>query len=74
VGEDGPTHAGAYDYAYMRTIPNIVICAPATKTNVGKCLYTAYQYQGCTAVRYPRGTGTGVAIQPLNDCSTYWQR
>ncbi|MDO9178903.1 MAG: 1-deoxy-D-xylulose-5-phosphate synthase [Agitococcus sp.] len=63
VGEDGPTHAGAYDYAYMRTIPNIVIFAPSDENECRQMLYTAYQYQGCTAVRYPRGTGTGVAIQ-----------
>jgi 1-deoxy-D-xylulose-5-phosphate synthase len=63
VGEDGPTHAGAYDYAFMRTIPNIVIFAPADENECRQMLYTAYQYQGCTAVRYPRGTGTGVAIQ-----------
>ncbi|MDO8417856.1 MAG: 1-deoxy-D-xylulose-5-phosphate synthase [Agitococcus sp.] len=63
VGEDGPTHAGAYDYAYMRTIPNIVIFAPSDENECRQMLYTAYQYQGCTAVRYPRGTGTGVTIQ-----------
>ncbi|MBH1970883.1 1-deoxy-D-xylulose-5-phosphate synthase [Moraxellaceae bacterium AER2_44_116] len=63
VGEDGPTHAGAYDYAFMRTIPNIVIFAPADENECRQMLYTAYQHQGCTAVRYPRGTGTGVAIQ-----------
>ena len=63
VGEDGPTHAGAYDYAYMRTIPNIVIFAPTDENECRQMLYTAYQHQGCTAVRYPRGTGTGVAIQ-----------
>ncbi|MFO1391657.1 MAG: 1-deoxy-D-xylulose-5-phosphate synthase [Agitococcus sp.] len=62
VGEDGPTHAGAYDYAYMRTIPNIVICAPADENECRQLLYTAYQHQGCAAVRYPRGTGTGVQI------------
>ena len=63
VGEDGPTHAGAYDYAYMRTIPNIVIFAPADENECRQMLFTAYQHQGCTAVRYPRGTGTGVTIQ-----------
>lgn len=63
VGEDGPTHAGAYDYAYMRTIPNIVICAPADENECRQLLYTAYQHQGCAAVRYPRGTGTGVNIE-----------
>ncbi|PTQ91196.1 1-deoxy-D-xylulose-5-phosphate synthase [Agitococcus lubricus] len=63
VGEDGPTHAGAYDYAYMRTIPQIVICAPSDENECRQLLYTAYQYQGCAAVRYPRGTGTGVTIE-----------
>lgn len=63
VGEDGPTHAGAYDYAYMRTIPNIVICAPADENECRQLLYTAYQHQGCAAVRYPRGTGTGINIE-----------
>ncbi len=63
VGEDGPTHAGAYDYAYMRTIPNIVIFAPSDENECRQMLYSAYQHQGCAAVRYPRGTGTGVAIQ-----------
>lgn len=63
VGEDGPTHAGAYDYAYMRTIPNIVIFAPSDENECRQMLYTAYQYQGCAAVRYPRGTGTGITIE-----------
>lgn len=63
VGEDGPTHAGVYDYAYMRTIPNIVICAPSDENECRQLLYTAYQHQGCAAVRYPRGTGTGVNIE-----------
>ena len=47
----------------MRTIPNIVIFAPADENECRQMLYTAYQHQGCTAVRYPRGTGTGVAIE-----------
>ncbi len=63
VGEDGPTHAGAYDYAFMRTIPNIVIFAPADENECRQMLFTAYQHQGCTAVRYPRGTGTGIKIE-----------
>ena len=47
----------------MRTIPNIVICA-ADENECRQLLYTAYLHQGCAAVRYPRGTGTGVAIAP----------
>lgn len=63
VGEDGPTHAGAYDYAYMRTIPNIVIMAPKDENECRQMLHTAYVYEGPAAVRYPRGAGLGVEIQ-----------
>ncbi len=63
VGEDGPTHAGAYDYAYMRTIPNIVIMAPKDENECRQMLHTAYLYPGPAAVRYPRGNGLGVDIQ-----------
>ncbi|KXZ68401.1 1-deoxy-D-xylulose-5-phosphate synthase [Acinetobacter venetianus] len=63
VGEDGPTHAGAYDYAYMRTVPNMVIMAPKDENECRQMLHTAYLHEGPTAVRYPRGAGTGVEIQ-----------
>ena len=63
VGEDGPTHAGAYDYAYMRTIPNMVIMAPKDENECRQMLHTAYLYKGPAAVRYPRGNGLGVAMQ-----------
>ena len=63
VGEDGPTHAGAYDYAYIRTIPNMVIMAPKDENECRQMLHTAYLYPGPTAVRYPRGNGLGVSIQ-----------
>ncbi|WP_343597956.1 1-deoxy-D-xylulose-5-phosphate synthase [Acinetobacter sp.] len=63
VGEDGPTHAGAYDYAYMRTIPNLVIMAPKDENECRQMLHTAYQYNGPAAVRYPRGAGVGVDIE-----------
>ncbi|MFW2102100.1 1-deoxy-D-xylulose-5-phosphate synthase [Acinetobacter guillouiae] len=63
VGEDGPTHAGAYDYAYMRTVPNLVIMAPKDENECRQMLHTAYLYKGPTAVRYPRGNGLGVEIQ-----------
>lgn len=63
VGEDGPTHAGAYDYAYMRTVPNMVIMAPKDENECRQMLHTAYSYNGPAAVRYPRGAGVGVEIQ-----------
>ncbi|MDC5254756.1 1-deoxy-D-xylulose-5-phosphate synthase [Acinetobacter baumannii] len=63
VGEDGPTHAGAYDYAYMRTVPNMVIMAPKDENECRQMLHTAYAYNGPAAVRYPRGAGAGVEIQ-----------
>jgi 1-deoxy-D-xylulose-5-phosphate synthase len=62
VGEDGPTHAGAYDYAFMRTIPNMLIMAPKDENECRQMLHTAYQHTGPAAVRYPRGTGTGSHI------------
>jgi len=61
VGEDGPTHAGAYDLSFMRCIPNMVIAAPSDEQECRQLLTTAYNYQGPAAVRYPRGTGPGVA-------------
>ncbi len=64
VGEDGPTHAGSFDISYLRCIPNMVIAAPSDENECRQLLYTAYQHQGPAAVRYPRGTGTGVIINP----------
>lgn len=63
VGEDGPTHAGAYDYAFMRTVPNLVIMAPKDENECRQMLHTAYQHPGPAAVRYPRGTGPGSLIE-----------
>jgi 1-deoxy-D-xylulose-5-phosphate synthase len=63
VGEDGPTHAGAYDYAYLRCIPGLVIMAPSDENECRQMLYTAYEYKGVAAVRYPRGTGPGTLIE-----------
>ncbi|WP_039916838.1 1-deoxy-D-xylulose-5-phosphate synthase [Cellvibrio mixtus] len=62
VGEDGPTHAGSFDISYLRCIPNMVIAAPSDENECRQLLYTAYQYPGPAAVRYPRGTGAGVTI------------
>lgn len=63
VGEDGPTHAGSFDISFLRCIPNMVIAAPSDENECRQLLYTAYQYRGPAAVRYPRGTGTGVIIE-----------
>ncbi|MBQ0723260.1 MAG: 1-deoxy-D-xylulose-5-phosphate synthase [Paraperlucidibaca sp.] len=62
VGEDGPTHAGAYDLAFLRCIPNMIIAAPSDEAECHALLEAAWQHQGPSAVRYPRGTGTGAAI------------
>jgi 1-deoxy-D-xylulose-5-phosphate synthase len=62
VGEDGPTHAGSFDLSYLRCIPNMVIMAPADENETRQMLYTGYVHPGPAAVRYPRGTGPGVAI------------
>ncbi|GAB3489076.1 1-deoxy-D-xylulose-5-phosphate synthase [Marinomonas epiphytica] len=62
VGEDGPTHAGAYDLSYLRCIPNMLVMAPSDEDECRKMLQTGYQYAGPAAVRYPRGTGPGVTL------------
>jgi 1-deoxy-D-xylulose-5-phosphate synthase len=62
VGQDGPTHHGAFDLSYLRCIPNMVIGAPSDENECRQMLYTAYQYEGPAAIRYPRGTGTGSEI------------
>ncbi len=63
VGEDGPTHAGAYDLSFMRCIPNMVIAAPSDENECRQLLHSCYQHPGPAAVRYPRGTGPGSAIE-----------
>ncbi|TNC92923.1 MAG: 1-deoxy-D-xylulose-5-phosphate synthase [Thalassolituus sp.] len=62
VGEDGPTHHGAYDISYMRCIPNLVIMTPSDEAECRNMLYTGYRHEGPAAVRYPRGSGTGASI------------
>jgi 1-deoxy-D-xylulose-5-phosphate synthase len=61
VGADGPTHAGSFDLSYLRCIPNITVMAPSDENECRQMLYTAFQMDTPTAVRYPRGAGTGVA-------------
>ena len=63
VGEDGATHAGAYDISYLRCIPNMLLMAPSDENETRQLLYTGYMYSGPAAVRYPRGTGPGATIQ-----------
>ncbi len=63
VGEDGPTHAGSFDISFLRCIPNMVIATPSDENECRQLLYTAYQHPGPAAVRYPRGTGVGAAIE-----------
>jgi 1-deoxy-D-xylulose-5-phosphate synthase len=64
VGADGATHAGAYDIAYIRCIPNMALACPADENECRKLLTTAYEQNHPVAVRYPRGAGAGVAIEP----------
>ncbi|MFC5551116.1 1-deoxy-D-xylulose-5-phosphate synthase [Massilia aerilata] len=63
VGADGATHAGNYDLAYLRCIPNMVVMAPSDENECRLMLTTAYHYPGPAAVRYPRGAGVGAALQ-----------
>jgi 1-deoxy-D-xylulose-5-phosphate synthase len=64
VGPDGPTHAGSFDFAYMRCLPNLVLMAPADENECRRMLYTGFTLNQPAAVRYPRGRGTGVQITP----------
>lgn len=64
VGEDGPTHAGSFDLSFMRCIPNLVIMAPSDENECRQMLFTGFQHTGPAAVRYPRGKGPGVTIEP----------
>ncbi|HWV05373.1 MULTISPECIES: 1-deoxy-D-xylulose-5-phosphate synthase [unclassified Ralstonia] len=64
VGADGATHAGAYDIAYLRCIPNMMVMTPADENECRQLLSTAFAQDCPTAVRYPRGAGTGVTVQP----------
>ncbi|MHB8915129.1 MAG: 1-deoxy-D-xylulose-5-phosphate synthase [Thiobacillus sp.] len=63
VGADGPTHAGSFDLSYLRCIPNMLIAAPSDENECRRLLTTAYLHDGPSAVRYPRGSGTGIALE-----------
>ena len=62
VGEDGPTHSGNYDIAYLRCIPNMIVCTPSDENEARHLLTTAYLHKGPSSVRYPRGVGSNVKI------------
>ncbi|MDP2751399.1 MAG: 1-deoxy-D-xylulose-5-phosphate synthase [Rhodocyclaceae bacterium] len=60
VGADGATHQGAFDLSFLTAIPNMVVMAPADENECRQMLTTAFRHDGPTAVRYPRGSGTGI--------------
>ena len=64
VGADGATHAGAYDIAFLRCVPNMAVLTPSDENECRKALTTAFRRDQPTAVRYPRGAGIGAAIEP----------
>ncbi|GIL04889.1 1-deoxy-D-xylulose-5-phosphate synthase [Betaproteobacteria bacterium PRO7] len=67
VGADGATHHGAFDLSYLRCIPNLVVMAPSDENECRRMLTAAFRHDGPAAVRYPRGTGPGAAIERTLD-------
>jgi 1-deoxy-D-xylulose-5-phosphate synthase len=63
VGEDGPTHHGLFDLAYLRSLPNMTVMAPKDENELRRMLQTALLHPGPTALRYPRGTAVGVPLE-----------
>jgi 1-deoxy-D-xylulose-5-phosphate synthase len=63
VGADGPTHAGSFDLSFLRCIPNMLVMTPSDENECRQMLTTAFQHNGPSAVRYPRGGGPGASIQ-----------
>jgi 1-deoxy-D-xylulose-5-phosphate synthase len=66
--EDGPTHSGVFDLAFLRCVPNLVIMAPSDENQLRQMLYTGFMHPGPAAVRYPRGTGPGTEIETQMTC------
>ena len=64
VGADGATHAGSYDFSYLRCLPNMTVMAPADENECRQMLATGFQLDTPAAVRYPRGAGPGAAVDP----------
>ena len=67
VGPDGATHSGSFDLSYLRCIPNMIVMAPADENECRNMLTTGFRHHGPAAVRYPRGSGTGVAVAAALD-------
>jgi 1-deoxy-D-xylulose-5-phosphate synthase len=65
VGGDGATHNGAFDYAYLRTVPNLTVMAPSDATECRNMLFTGIQLPGPSAVRYPRGAALGETVEEM---------
>jgi 1-deoxy-D-xylulose-5-phosphate synthase len=64
VGADGATHAGSFDFSYLRCLPNMTVMAPADENECRRMLSTGFLLNGPASVRYPRGAGPGVAVDP----------
>ncbi|WP_313517364.1 1-deoxy-D-xylulose-5-phosphate synthase [Pseudomonas sp.] len=64
VGEDGPTHAGSFDLAYLRCVPGMLVMTPSDENELRRLLCTGYRFEGPAAVRYPRGSGPNALIEP----------
>jgi len=64
VGADGATHAGNYDIAFLRCVPNIVVATPSDENEARLLLTTCFKHPGPAAVRYPRGAGCGAPVNP----------
>jgi 1-deoxy-D-xylulose-5-phosphate synthase len=64
VGEDGPTHHGMFDLSFLRTLPNMVVMAPKDENELSRMITTGLNHDGPVAIRYPRGNGIGVDINP----------
>ena len=62
-GDDGPTHHGLFDISYLRSVPNLIHMVPTNEDELADMMYTALLHQGPSAIRYPRGTGPGVAVK-----------
>jgi 1-deoxy-D-xylulose-5-phosphate synthase len=70
VGPDGATHAGSFDLSFLRCLPNMLIMAPADEDECRLMLNTGFQHPGPAAIRYPRGSGTGVPVRKTLDTLT----
>jgi 1-deoxy-D-xylulose-5-phosphate synthase len=64
-GDDGPTHHGLFDISYLRSVPNLVHMVPKDEDELADMMYTAMVHDGPVAIRYPRGTGPGVAVKDM---------